>query len=48
MDIVPAPLKQLYLFTPRENLQNLICTFSCFMFLLKLNTEKTLFFINFY
>jgi hypothetical protein len=22
--------------TPRENLQNLICTFSCFMFLLKL------------
>ena len=46
MDIVPAPLKQLYYFvvllpTPRENLQNLICTFSCFMFLLKLNRKRS-------
>ena len=45
MDIVPAPLKQLYYFvvllpTPRENLQNLICTFSSFMFLLKLNRKR--------
>ena len=27
--------------TPRENLQNLICTFSCFMFLLKLNRKRS-------
>ena len=27
--------------TPRENLQNLICTFSCFMFLLKLNRKHS-------
>ena len=46
MDIVPAPLKQLYYFvvllpTPRENLQNLICTCSCFMFLFKLNRKRS-------
>ena len=27
--------------TPRENLPNLICTFSCFMFLLKLNRKRS-------